>query len=127
MARLTVSFLRMADKCLQRKSKKGIIIAAVAAFVALAVALGVFVIPSLFVGSPKDQLKRMGMDSIKTMTTALEKSGEQLDTGVTSNAKVTPGEGLLAILVGIQPFLGCFNKCKSKRFQGRYIGRHSSQ
>lgn len=82
----------------KKKTKKGIIIAAVAAFVALAVALGVFVIPSLFVGSPKDQLKRMGMDSIKTMTTALEKSGEQLDTGVTSNAKVTPGEGLLAIL-----------------------------
>lgn len=82
----------------KKKTKKGIIIAAVASFVALAVALGVFVIPSLFVGSPKDQLKRMGMDSIKTMTTALEKSGEQLDTGVTSNAKVTPGEGLLAIL-----------------------------
>ncbi len=82
----------------KKKSKKGIIIAAVAAFVALAVALGVFVVPSLFVGSPKDQLKRMGMDSIKAMTTALEKSGEQLETGVTSNAKVTPGEGLLAIL-----------------------------
>ncbi len=82
----------------KKKSKKGIVIAAVAVFAALAVALGVFVIPSLFAGSPKDQLKRMGMDSIKAMTTALEKSGEQLDTGVTSNTKVTPGEGLLAIL-----------------------------
>lgn len=82
----------------KKKSKKGIIIAAVAVFAALAVALGVFVVPSLFAGSPKNQLKKMGMDSIKAMTAALDKSGERLDTGFSTNAKIIPGEGLLALL-----------------------------
>lgn len=81
-----------------KKSKKAIIIAAVAVFAALAVALGVFVVPSLLTGSPEDQLKKMGMGSIKTMTAELDKFSEKVNAGATSCTKVIPGEGLLALL-----------------------------
>lgn len=81
-----------------KKSKKGLVAAIIAIVAAVAIALGVFVVPGLFGGSAKKQLKNIGTNYITSFTSAVKQLTSVSDGTNAVNMEIVPGDGFYSLL-----------------------------
>lgn len=81
-----------------KKSKKGLVAAIIAIVAAVAIALGVFVVPGLFGGSAKKQLKNIGTNYITSFTSAVKQLTSASDGTNAVNMEIVPGDGFYSLL-----------------------------
>ena len=81
-----------------KKSKKGLVAAIIAIVAAVAIALGVFVVPGLFGGSAKKQLKSIGTNYITSFTSAMKQLTSVSDGTNAVNMEIVPGDGFYSLL-----------------------------
>lgn len=81
-----------------KKSKKGLVAAIIAIVAAIAIALGVFVVPGLFGGSAKKQLKNIGTNYITSFTSAVKQLTSVSDGTNAVNMEIVPGDGFYSLL-----------------------------
>lgn len=81
-----------------KKSKKGLVAAIIAIVAAVAIALGVFVVPGLFGGSTKKQLKSIGTNYITSFTSAMKQLTSVSDGTNAVNMEIVPGDGFYSLL-----------------------------
>ena len=81
-----------------KKSKKGLVAAIIAIVAAVAIALGVFVVPGLFGGSAKKQLKNIGTNYITSFTSAVKQLTSVSDGTNAVNMEIVPGDGFYSFL-----------------------------